>query len=205
MPLGILTGFMASCFGWQIDLIAIQRGLKRGRMAAFWVGCGAVLADMIFLAVGFTGTQPLLDHPEWWGIIRWVGIGVILVLAARGFWGHSKPRKQDEEVSKRNPTKNFLVGFLVVITNPVVFLMWVGIIGFLRAHFPEAREPWFEKFFLVGFLMGAMLWFVPLAFIFLKKLNRWSEENHAFISRLSSRTLVLVALYLIFYEKLQFS
>ena len=205
MLLGILAGFLASCFGWQIDLIAIQRGLKRGRTAAFLVGCGAILADMIFLSVGFTGTQPLLNHPELWGIIRWIGIAVILALAVRGFWGHSKPRKQIEEVSKRNPTKNFFVGFLVVITNPVIFLMWLGIIGFLRTHFPEAREPWFEEFFLGGFLIGAMLWFVPLAFIFLKKLNHWSEKNHSFISRLSAGTLVLVALYLIFFEKLKFS
>lgn len=205
MPLGILAGFLASCFGWQIDLIAIQRGLKRGRTAAFLVGCGAILADMIFLSVGFTGTQPLLDHPEWWGIIRWVGISVILTLAVRGFLAHSKPRKQVEEVNKRNPTKNFLVGFLVVITNPVVFLMWLGIIGFLRAHFPEARAPGFKEFFLGGFLVGAMLWFVPLAFVFLKKLNHWSEENHTFISKLSSGTLVLVALYLIFFEKFRFS
>ncbi len=205
MLLGVLAGFLASCFGWQIDLIAIQRGLKRGRTAAFLVGCGAVLADMIFLSIGFTGTQPLLEHPEWWGIIRWVGIGVILALAVRGFWGHGKPRKQVEEVTKRNPTKNFFVGFLVVITNPVVFLMWVGIIGILRANFPEAREPWFKEFFLAGFLIGALLWFIPLAFIFLKKLKGWSEENHVFISRLSSGTLVLVALYLIFFEKFSFS
>lgn len=204
MPLGILAGFLASCFGWQIDLIAIQRGLRRGRTAALLVGFGAILADMIFLSVGFTGTQPLLDHPEWWGIIRWAGIGVILILAIRGFWGHSKPRMQIEEVNKRNPSKNFLVGFLVVITNPVVFLMWLGIIGFLRAHFPEAREPFFKEFFLCGFLIGALLWFVPLAFILLKKVNHWSEKNHSFISRLSSGTLVLVALYLIFFEKFKF-
>ena len=205
MLIGILAGFLASCFGWQIDLIAIQRGLKRGRIAAFLVGCGAILADMIFLSVGFTGTQPLLEHPEWWGIIRWIGIGVILALAARGFLGHSKPRKQVEEVSERNPTKNFLVGFLVVITNPVVFLMWVGVVGFLRAHFPEAREPRFEGFFLSGFLIGAMLWCIPLAVVFLKRLKHWSEENHSFLSRLSSGALVLVALYLIFFEKFRFS
>jgi len=205
MLLGILTGFLASCFGWQIDLIAIQRGLKRGRIAALLVGCGAVLADMMFLSVGFTGTQPLLNHPEWWGIIRWIGISVILALAVRAFWGHSKPRKEVEEVSKRNPTKNFLVGFLVVITNPVVFLMWVWIVGFLRAHFPETRELWFKEFFLTGFLVGAMLWFIPLAFIFLKKLKRWSEENHSFLSRISAGMLVLVALYLIFFEKFSFS
>jgi L-lysine exporter family protein LysE/ArgO len=204
MLLGIAAGFLASCFGWQIDLIAIQRGLKRGRLAAFLVGCGALLADMIFLAIGFTGTQPLLEHPEYWGIIRWVGIGVVLSLAARSFWAHGKPREQSEDVSRRNPTKNFFVGFLIVITNPVVFLMWVGIIGFLRTHFPEARTLWFRELFLGGFLIGAMLWFVLLAFFLLKKMRRWSEENHSFLHRVSSGTLVLVALYLIFFEKFGF-
>lgn len=48
MLLGILIGFIAACFGWQIDLIAIQRGLQRGKTAAFLVGCGAILGDMIF-------------------------------------------------------------------------------------------------------------------------------------------------------------
>ena len=205
MLIGILAGFLASCFGWQINLLAIQRGLKRGRTAALLVGCGAVLSDMIFLSIGFTGTQPLLEHPEWWGIIRWVGIGVILSLAVRSFLTHAEPHVQDDEVVKRNPTKNFLVGFLVVITNPVVFLMWVGVVGFLRAHFSEARTPWFKEFFLGGFAIGSVLWFGPLAFIFLKKLKRWSEKNHSFLSRVSSGVLVLIALYLIFFEKFHFS
>jgi threonine/homoserine/homoserine lactone efflux protein len=201
MLLGILTGFLVSCFGWQIDLIAIQRGLRRGKIAAFLVGCGAVLADMIFLSVGFTGTQPLLEHPEWWGIIRWVGISILLILAARVFFVHGRPHQQVDEVTQRNPTKNFFVGFLVVITNPAVFLMWVWFVGFFRTHFAEARRPWFKEFFLAGFLIGAMLWFVPLAFIFLKKLKRWSEGNHSILSRFSALVLVVVALYLIIFEK----
>lgn len=201
MFLGLLTGFLASFFGWQIDLIAIQRGIQRGRMAALLVGCGSVLADMIFLSIGLTGTQPLLEHPEWWGIIRWVGISVILILAARVFFVQSKPGPKIEEVQKKNPSRNFLVGFLVVATNPVVFLMWIGISGFIRANFSEAHEPWFREFFLAGFLVGAMLWFIPLAFIFLGKLRGWTEGNNTLVSRISGVTLLLVALFLIFFEK----
>ena len=201
MPLGILVGFLASSLGWQINLLAIQRGLHRGRVAALLVGSGAVLADVVFLWLGFTGTTPILEHPEWWGIIRWIGISVILILAMRVLFVHSKPRPQFEEVQKRNPTKNFIVGFLVVISNPVVFLMWVASIGFLRAHFPEAREPWFRDRFLLGFLIGGFLWFAPLAFIFLKRLTLWTEKNHTTISRISGGVLILVALFLIFFEK----
>ena len=201
MLLGLLCGFLAAGLGWQINLIAIQRGLHRGRTAAFLVGCGAILADIVFLWIGLAGTTPILEHPEWWGIIRWVGISVILLLAARVFFVHSKPRPQIEEVQKKNPSKNFLVGFLVVISNPVVFLMWVGVIGFLRVHCPEARAPWFREFFLPCFLMGGLLWFILLALVFLKKLRRWSEANHTTISHISGGVLVLVALFLIFFER----
>lgn len=201
MLLGLLAGFLASSLGWQINLVVIQRGLLRGRVAAFFVGCGAVAADMVFLAIGLTGTTPLLNHPEWWGIIRWVGITVLLLIAARTFFVHGKPPKQLVEVTKRNPTKNFLVGFLVVATNPAVFLMWLGIISLIRANFIQAGRAGFKEQFLFGFLAGAMAWFVPFIFIFLKKLRKWTEDNHPFISKLSAVTLVLVAVFLIIWER----
>ncbi len=201
MLLGLLAGFLASSLGWQINLIVIQRGLHRGRIAAFSVGCGAVVADMVFLAIGFTGTRPLLNHPEWWGIIRWVGITVLLVIAARTFFIHSRSPRKAIEVTKRNPTKNFLVGFLVVATNPAVFLMWVGILSLIRANFGQAGSIMFRDRFLSGFLFGAMAWFAPFTLIFLKKLRKWTEDNHPFISKLSAVTLVLVAIFLMICER----
>jgi len=201
MLIGILVGFLSACFGWQIDLIAIQRGLQRGRMAAFLVGCGAILADMIFLWIGLAGTQPLSEHPEWWGIIRWVGISVLFLLAIRVYRTHGNPPQEIEAVSKRNPTRNFLVGFLIVISNPAVFLLWVGVIGFLRANFEETRQPWFKEFFLLGFWVGGILWFAPLACIFLRKLKHWSESNHSIVARFSALVLTLVACFLIFFER----
>ncbi|HOW58425.1 MAG TPA: LysE family transporter [Candidatus Omnitrophota bacterium] len=198
MLLGVLTGFLGSALSWQINLIAIQRGLQRGRVAAFLVGCGAVTADMIFLWVAFTGAKPLLNHPEWWRNIRWLGIAVLLFLAARLLVRHGRPRRQDEEVNKRNPSKNFLVGFLVVGTNPAVLLIWAGVISFLLSQFPEARQPFFKEFFLSGFLIGALGWFFPLTFVFLEKLEGWSKKNHELLSRVSASALILVAFYLMF-------
>ena len=201
MLLGFLTGFLGSALGWQTNLIAIQRGLHRGRIAALLVGCGALAADMMFLWIGFTGAQPLLDHPEWWRIIRWGGIIVLLSLAARVLVVHGRPRKRDEEVSQRNPTKNFFVGFVVVGTNPAVFLVWVGVISFLLAQFPEARRPQFREFFIGGFFLGGLAWFLPLTLIYLRKLEKWSERNYDLLSKLLATVLVLVSLYLIVFEK----
>ncbi|HNX68967.1 MAG TPA: LysE family transporter [Candidatus Omnitrophota bacterium] len=204
MLFGILAGFLGSSLGWQINLIAINRGLRRGRMAAFLVGFGSVAADMIFLYVGLAGAAPLLMHPDWWRIIRWVGIVVLFSLAARTLLAHGKSRPEIEEVEKRNPTKNFLVGFLVVMTNPAVFLLWMGVVSFFMAHFPEMRQPWAKEFFLAGYPIGAGMWFGPLAFIFLKRLSRWGERNSGVTSKLSAALLILVALFLIF-EKFKIS
>ncbi len=202
MLLGVFVGFLASFLGWQIDLIVIQRGIRRGKVAAFLVGCGAVLGDIIFLWVALTSTEPILGHPEWWKLIRWIGIAVLFILAVRVYMDRGNSPEEIERVSKRNPTRNFLVGFLVVITNPAVLLIWIGVVGFLRANFTnETETTWFNELFLVGFAVGGALWFAPLAFIFLKKLEHWSESNHLVISKISSFVLVALALLLIFWEK----
>lgn len=205
MLLGILTGFIATSLGWQINLLAVQRGLLRGRLAAFLVSCGAILADLVFLFIGLTGIAPILTHPEWWQIIRWVGIVTLLSIAFRTLWTHERPRKEVvEEVVKRNPTKNFLMGFLVVITNPAIFLLWVGVVSFFFSHFPQFQQPWFKEFFLFGFLIGGCLWAFPLAFVLLNRLKKWAENNEQFTARLSAALLILVAVFLIF-EKFKFS
>ncbi len=199
MLLGILVGFLGTSLGWQINLLSIQRGVKRGRTAAFMVICGAIIADTVFLSIGLTGTAPLLLHPEWWQVIRWVGIVLLILLAIRTLRGHHEaPKKIEEEVAKRNPTRNFLVGFLVVITNPAVFLLWVGVVSFLFAHFPHARETGFKELFLIGFVIGGCAWAFPLAFVFLKKFKKWSEKSLLVTSRLSAAFLLIVALFLIF-------
>lgn len=198
MLLGILVGFLGTSLGWQINLISIERGLRRGRAAAFLVSCGAIVADITFLYIGFSGAAPLLFHPEWWQIIRWVGIVLLIILAIRTLWEQDQcPSSIEEEVMKRNPTKNFLVGFLVVISNPAIFLLWVGVVGFLLAHFAETRQAGFKERFLVGFVLGGWAWCGPLAFIFLKKLKKWSEKNLHFTSRISAALLLIIALFLI--------
>lgn len=198
MLLGFIAGFLGSSLGWQMNLIVIQRGIARGRIAAFLVGCGAVTADLLFLWAGFMGEKPLLEHPETWGIIRAAGIVILLLLAAHAYFVHGKPRKRIEKVVSQNPTRNFLVGFLVTLGNPAVFFLWLGVVSFVVGHFPEAHDPNFKWYFLPGFVIGALAWFGPLAFILLKKIQEWNEAHLQLLSRLLAALLVLVAILLIF-------
>ncbi|MDD5217362.1 MAG: LysE family transporter [Candidatus Omnitrophica bacterium] len=196
MLLGALSGFLASSLGWQINLLAIQRGLKRGRTAAFLVGCGAVLGDLFFIWVSFTGAAPLVRNPLWWQTLRWIGVVTILALAIRAFLVHPKPIGQNV-ARKRNPTRNFILGFLVVVSNPAVFLVWIGVISFIVTHFPEGREMSFRWFFMPGFILGSFVWFVALAAFFLKKIKNWPEEHLRIVSRITAVMLLAVAAILV--------
>jgi len=67
LSLGMGTGFFASLTGWQINLIALHRGIERNtRTASFFVGMGAAFADIIFILVALTGAVPFLRNPNSW-------------------------------------------------------------------------------------------------------------------------------------------
>jgi len=68
-------------------------------------------------------------------------------------------RAKRSKKSSNGTDQEFFVGFLVVITNPAVFLMWVGFVGFFKL-ISRSASAMVQEFFLTGFLIGAMLWFV---------------------------------------------
>ena len=80
--------------------------------------------------------------------------------------------------------------FLGSVRGTVRLVIFQLLGSFIITTLPSVKRTWV-----------AMLWFIPLAFIFLKKLKQWTEGNHAWISRFSAVLLVVVALYLIIFEK----
>lgn len=193
--LGLLTGYLASVFSWQMNLFAIQRGLEGGRRACFLVGMGAVLADFLIILFIVTSASPLLHNEQFWGILRVFGIGTL------GFLGFSILFRKHEFLTKidnkrEKSARNFLVGFLLVIANPAVFLLWIGVMGFLLTHFPHILHS--SSLFFSGFLLGAVFWFFMLAFWMLPHTKTWREEHLYWISKVSAVVLLAVAAWLFF-------
>jgi L-lysine exporter family protein LysE/ArgO len=196
--IGALTGFIASLIGWQINLLAINRGLSRGRHAAFFVGMGAAAADLIFIFIALAGVMRFLHHERFWPYLKWLGVAMILIVALRTLLKKKSFSNNDQPKKKRNPAKNFLLGFLVVGANPVIFLVWIGVISFLVTHFPGARIVEFRWFFLMSFFVGAAIWFFILAQAVLHGAKNWDERHLHLASKVSAVGLVLVAIFLIF-------
>lgn len=191
--IGFVTGFATSLIGWQLNLVAMHRGLERGRHAAFFTGVGAIAADIIFISIAFTGLSPFVHHPEWWHHLKWVSIVMLLFVAARTYF-RRRSISTEKAQKKRNPAKSFLFGFLLIGTNPLFLAVWIGIVSFLVSHFPDARILHYRVIFLISFLIGGTLWFLILAQYILHHARQWEEERLHLLSRIFSIALVIGAI-----------
>ncbi|MSR77155.1 MAG: hypothetical protein EXS63_02860 [Candidatus Omnitrophica bacterium] len=194
--IGAFTGFVGCLVSWQLNLVVMHRGLERGRHDAFFVGLGAVSADIVFLGGAFTGLYSLTGHPEWWIHLKWVSILMLLSVAARTYF-RKKTIISANPVKKKNPARNFLLGFILVISNPLLFILWVGILSFLVAHFPDAQILDHQWIFLTSFYAGSSAWFAILAGVILHHARKWDDEKLHALSRIFSVGLVIGALILI--------
>ncbi len=191
-----MTGFLAALLGWQINLVSIHRGIERGRTASFLVGFGATTADMIFILIAL-GAGSFLDRPQWWTPLKWIGI-VTLFSVGLHIILKKRPREPSLLKKKKNPTKNFLIGFLIVIGNPAVFLLWLGIMSFILTHFSGSSILRFHPLFLIGFLFGSLTWFLILSFGILYQVENWGEKGFQIFEKVCALLLLVAGLFLIF-------
>ena len=194
--LGLLTGILAAVLSWQINVVAVHRGLARGWIAAFLVGCGATLGDALLIFAAFSGARPLLSRHEFWLPLKWIGIATLFILVLKIlFHRHTEVK---EEPARGNQTKNFLIGLVIVIGNPAVLLLWAGITTFILTHFPALQPPFMHLIFVAEFFAGSILWFFLLSLVLLPRIRKWGEGRLEVISKFSAGALLLALLYAIF-------
>jgi threonine/homoserine/homoserine lactone efflux protein len=198
MLLGTLTGFLASVFGWQINLIALQRGMECRKRAAFLVGFGAACADLVLIYCYFAGASLVAYNPKGWMFLKWIGILTILGLSLQLLF--RTPKKIDFSAPKKPGAKRyFLLGFIIVVSNPAVFFLWAGIMSFILTHFPHASEFYYRWLFMGGFLLGASSWFLFLAFHMDKILKNLAHPTLIiWASRITATLLLCACLFLAF-------
>ena len=193
---GVLTGFFVSLFGMQINLVALHRGIDRGRHAAFFVSIGAALADLVFALLALASANFLLTQLHIARAMKWMGVAILFGVGGRILLQGPPVEKE----RKRNPATNLLLGFLIVFFNPSLVVVWIGIVTFLHTHFPGARILDFRWIFLGGLLIGASVWALILSLIILHKARKLEEARLQMISRISALALLAGGILLMAHE-----
>lgn len=172
---GLAIGIIASAPMGPVGILCIQRTLNKGRWEGFATGVGAALSDIIYAII--TGyamhlVVGIIEDPliAWWMKI----IGGIILLLFGIYIFFSKP------VSKINPVKrskgtilqNFLTGFAVTFSNPLiipVFVFTFGTFTFIITNNIIAQ--------ITGYLfivVGALLWWFLLTWFVDKVRNKYN-------------------------------
>ena len=126
----VLLGISLSAPVGPVNVAQIKAGLSNGFWNAWFVGIGAMCADLVFMLLIYFGAAAYLTTPLAKLLIWILGFAVLMLL---GYESIRDARKGIDISSggsrKEHVGKSFLSGFLIAISNPLNIVFWIGIYG----------------------------------------------------------------------------
>jgi L-lysine exporter family protein LysE/ArgO len=194
--LGVVSGFLISIPIGPINITIINEGAKRGFFWAFCIGLGATLMDVLYCAAAFAGFSDLFTAKPIRAVIEFLSFLVMLYLGVRYLRARELPATTHAvEVieHKLHPHTAFTLGFVRVLGNPAVFLVWVALTATFMSHEWIANRWRDIAAFLAGTGTGALSWFLLLSFLVSLRHGRFSAKTLVRMSHFSGAGLLLVA------------
>lgn len=179
-----LTGFIAAILlsipVGPINLTIMNEGARRGFNWAAMIAAGAVIAELIYCTLAFTGFASFFEKGyikaamELLSFVFMIFLGVKFVLAKSI---DTSPKLEQKIEEHLHPKNAFMIGFVRVIGNPGVLLFWI----ILAANFISrewVQPDWPGKLSCVaGVTAGSAVWFVGLSYLVSRGHRRLSEKT----------------------------
>jgi threonine/homoserine/homoserine lactone efflux protein len=160
--LGLLAGFITSALGGPVNVTVVNESATRGFRGAFIMAVGAVLMETLYCVAAFAGFAQLLQIQLVRAAMELFSFVLVLWLAIKYLRAGQIPGEErvEEFVERKlHPHTAFWTGFVRVLGNPGVLLLWIGITGSLLAH-GALEATWDSKgLFCAGVAVSGFLWF----------------------------------------------
>lgn len=197
---GLIIGIIASAPMGPVGILCIQRTLNKGRWEGFATGVGASLSDIIYAIITGFGLKFVIDIIEDPVIALWLKtIGGILLFLFGIFTFMSKPKETTKVVKRNKGTllQNFLTGFAVTLSNPLIIFLFI-------ATFAMFTFIIVENFIaqIIGYLfivVGALLWWYVLTWLVDKVRNNYNMRIIWIINKTIGIAVMLGAILMILY------
>ncbi len=200
---GFISGLIASIPVGPINLTIVNEGARRGFRWAAMIGLGATLMEAIYCYLAFTGFASFFERGyiksamELFSFMFLFFLGVKFLLArsvAAPMHISATADRLEERIEGRfKPTSAFMTGFVRVMANPGVFLLWL----LLAANFISrewVHPMWDDKLICVGGVVSAVgLWFLGLSWAVSLKHGKLQEKTLVRIENLSGVGLLFLA------------
>jgi threonine/homoserine/homoserine lactone efflux protein len=163
---GLLAGFITSALGGPVNVTVVNESATRGFRGAFIMAVGAVLMETLYCVAAFAGFAQLFQIQFVRAAMELFSFVLVLWLAIKYLRaGHIPGEERVEEFVERklHPHTAFWTGFVRVLGNPGVLLLWIGITGSLLAH-GALEATWDSKgFFCAGVAVSGFVWFAGVS------------------------------------------
>src|SRR5206468_443815 len=122
---GLISGILLSIPVGPVNLTILNEGARRGLLVAVLISAGAVLMEMIYCTIAFTGFAALFNGRVMKAVMELASFVFMLFLGLK-FLTASKVQvvsKVEERIAQRlHPHSAFMIGFVRTMGNPGVLL-----------------------------------------------------------------------------------
>lgn len=164
--LGVVAGFVASMPGGPVNATILGESASKGLRWALFVGLGAVMMEALYCAAAFAGFAGLFESRWVRATMELVSFLLMLWLGIRYLRGVPMPGENRGVAlveHRFHPHTAFWTGFLRVLGNPGILLLWITVTATLSAR-DWLQGDWPSRWlFVAGVSGGAFLWFLVLA------------------------------------------
>lgn len=193
---GLVSGFVITIPLGPINLTIINEGARRGFLWGLMIGFGAVTMDAIYCFISFAGFATVFDSRLVKATMELLSFMLMVFLGFKFMFLHSVPstsRSAERVEEKLHPHSAFMTGFVRVLGNPGVLVLWITVTGAFTAN-DWVSSTWLARSIcIMGIAMGAMSWFVLLSYLVSLKHKQLSANTLIRMSQISGGFLLLLA------------
>jgi threonine/homoserine/homoserine lactone efflux protein len=196
---GFISGFLVSFPVGPINLTILNEGARRGFRWAVLIAAGAVLMETIYCTLAFMGVSAFFVHKTVKAAVELVSFLLMLYLGikflrAKAVEEHN--RIEDRIEKKLHPHSAFMTGFVRVLGNPGVLLLWITLTATFVSH-DWVGTTYREKVAcILGVCLGTAAWFLLLSYTVSRGHRKFSARTLLLTEHISGACLLLIAVVL---------
>ena len=202
---GFFSGFALSIPAGPVNLTIINEGAQRGFSWAVLIGLGATVMEVIYCFIAFTGfaglvqTHYIKEGMQLFTFVFFLFLGVKFLMAKSVeipvSLGAKAHRIEERVQQKFNPHSAFMIGFVRVLGNLGVLVVWIALAASFIAH-GWVQPDWAGKLAcLGGVTFGVGLFYFALSFAASRGHGKLSEKTLLRMEHGSGIGLLALALF----------
>jgi threonine/homoserine/homoserine lactone efflux protein len=190
---GVVSGFLVQMPVGPINVTIINEGARRGFFWAVMIGMGAAVMELVYCGLGFAGFATFFNSKLVKAAMELISFMLMVFLGLKYLLAHSvatHTKGADRMEERLHPHSAFMIGFVRVLGNPAVLLLWITLASAFAAHEWVADDWASRAACITGVAVGAVAWFFLLSYTVSLKHRQLSTQTLVRMAHISGLCLL---------------